>query len=173
MTKIIVLIVASLFQTVFSQILEKPIFEFERYSWGEHFHVVKKNLKNKSFINIDPSRSVLKPNKPSASIDLAYAETICGQNMSIGLTFSAADSALELVSLYFLGIDPESKGRYQDNNKRIESLMTFFSNLYGPLFKEKSIPFVGEIRIWNMKETDIQLLNLSNAESLIIQYSPK
>lgn len=159
--------------TLFSQIAEKPVFEYEYISWKQHVNTVKTYLSDKHLVRLEQSRNPIFKRPKEETFILAYTDTIFTEIVSIGLQFTVKDSLLKLVQISYLGINSETKRQYEDIDERLDSLTAKYTSHFGNRFEEKSVPFVGKIRSWEFVSSDVQMLTLTSVSNLIIQYSPR
>lgn len=171
---IILLFMAFPLQPVlFSQIVDKPTYEYEYLCWRQHVNTVKQRLSNKQLIKSDQSNSQFIKKPKEETFQLTYIDTIYAEVVAVGLNFTAKDSLLSVLVVTYLGIDPNTKKQYDNIDDRLDTLSSKFTARYGVPLKEKSILFLGQFKNWETTHSNIQMLKLTSASALIIHFTPR
>ena len=113
-----------------AQLLEAPVFSFERFSWGMNCAkirtMISAELTNPSS---QPGRSIFK--QPDDRFLRSYADTMFQEQVAVGLQFSNSDSILQSVTVTYIGIDSVTKKAYLNVDERISRLWERYSSRLG------------------------------------------
>lgn len=166
-TKNIIMFSFLILFTASSQAVDSPIFIREDLRWGQHYSKIKKQLSPNTTKEIKTNDNRFVKNKDKYFL-LTYSDSLRSEKISVGLQFSVYDSCLKSVIISYFGIDPITKKQYTDYDSRKYALLGMLTEHYPSDYQERSIPFMGKMRIWTLKNMRVQAQILSNSLMLIM-----
>ena len=153
-----------------SQLVETPVFSFEHLSWGLSLP------RTEAILNCQNLPQPSLPSNPPGGetrgrFTRYYLDTMFTVRILIALRFSTDDSLLQNVIVSCMAVDT-TEGRGPAPNSDVERIGELYSMRLGKTESEKTIPFVGKVKCWSLKRSDVQLLYLSSIASLTIIFAP-
>jgi len=152
------------------QLVEGPLFSFEHLSWGMHPQVAERILGDQSLqASSLPSNSLAK--ESGGMFSTYFLDKMYAAKVLIALQFSMEDSSLQRVIVCCAAID-STDGSDRTSKIKLERLGESYSERLGKTKSSKSIPFVGKVKNWSLKNSDVQMLYLSAVASVTIVFAP-
>ncbi len=147
-----------------AQVIVPPKYEFEKVEWGDHFTKIKKQFYRK---NLTESKTSDNPfaKKRDDHFQYGYTDSIHTKKIGILFTFDTKDSTLQGIFIAYMNVDAENK--QEDESIRL-GILDILTKHYPAEFKERSIPFLGTVRIWSLDKTSVQAHLLASMVSIIL-----
>ena len=164
------ILMTAAFQHASAQMLDSPLFSFERLSWQMKFIEAAKCLGGRELKPLEThGHSLMRSSEDLFSS--YYLDTMYTYRVLVALQFSKSDSLLHAVMVTFVGIDSLTKRPYDDAEDRIAKLWQKYSARLGS-GEEKSMPLGGRIRVWSSIRTSVQMMSMTSISMLSITFMP-
>ena len=154
--------------TVSAQILEKPKYSFEHFSWGmtvQQMYAITKGKEIQKAVSDD--RNPFAKNLKDV-LTFIYMEKVGTEKIGVGMQFQVKDSTLIGLSVMYIGMDSVTHEYFSDAEVRQEKLLRELTGHLPETPEERSIPFMGKVFTWKLPHLTVMAMNTS--KSLVIIY---
>lgn len=171
MNKILICILMTVAsQHASAQLLDSPLFSFERLSWQMKFTEAVICLGGRALKPLEThGHSFMRSSGDLFST--YYLDTMYTYRVLVALQFSKSDSLLHSVMVTFVGIDSVTKRPYDDAEDRIARLWQKYSDRLGS-GEEKSMPLGTKIKVWTSNRTSVQMMAMRSMSMLSVTFMP-
>jgi len=154
-------------QFMYGQLVPSPKYPFEYLNYHASLSEIKKHtIGLKEFSNSEKNDNQL---SKYADEYIIYqgSDTVLSKHGFIILLFEKKDSTLKTVQ--YVISPPEAVAK-----NICDKLWNAISTRFGPLGKERMLPFLGKIKVWEFESSIVQLINIETGSKIItLSYSKK
>ena len=169
--KTITILCLLFYNIIYSQLILTPKYSFEYLHFGSKLQDVKNKFLKSSPVIIDDKTKKMMSSYDEGYIFLRYHDSLLYKNGMISLLFTKNDSLLNIVQFIIaLSKDDESI----EHEKACTNLWEEMVKRFGEPLTDKSIPFFGKVRKWELEKTAISAIKTeSGFKSLTLSYTVK
>ncbi|MFZ4622368.1 MAG: hypothetical protein ACOYNS_17530 [Bacteroidota bacterium] len=149
-----------------SQVISPSKFDFENVEWGDRLPKI-----SKQFIKKNIAEKKLSDNPFGKKLDgiftYGYADSINSEKVAILFHFKSEDSTLQSIFISYMNLNPDKKDEEENEVKRT-AMLNFLTHHYPAEYQERSIPFMGAVRVWSLAKTSVQAHLLQSMVNIIM-----
>ncbi len=149
-----------------SQVITPPKFDFENVEWGDQLPKIRKQFFKKNIAEMKLSDNPF-GKKLDGIFAYGYSDSINAEKVAILFHFKSEDSTLQSIFIACMNIDAQKKGEDENELKRT-AILNFLTHHYPTEFQERSIPFMGKVRVWSLAKTSVQAYLLPSMMNIIL-----